>query len=126
MTQELDRAEGLRLLDELDLLTAEMMACREAHSVRFHRAKDEREQCAERLSRFLLTHARALLCDGWRGIETAPKMERVLAAWLIGKTWIMQPCLQSESGNWLVAWDSDIVEPTHWQPLPPPPQTEQT
>lgn len=59
--------------------------------------------------------------DGWQDISTAPTNTGVLAAWDAGKLWIIQPCIQSDNGTWMTKWDSDIVKPTHWRPLPTPP-----
>ena len=64
--------------------------------------------------------------EGWRTMESAPVHKGVLAAWDAGRSWIIQPCIQSENGTWMTKWDSDIVHPTHWRPLPAPPAPAET
>lgn len=64
---------------------------------------------------------------GWRPIETAPKDKRVLV-WsgqeLYAARWAKNPYTNDEA--WIVAeWGEDgdqaLVRPTHWMPLPEPP-----
>ena len=69
---------------------------------------------------------------GWRPIESAPK-QTVILLWALTDTdtgnWKMatgfwMPGYRDEPGSW--TWDgsrlkSYDVQPTHWQPLPPPP-----
>jgi hypothetical protein len=60
---------------------------------------------------------------GWRQIETAPKDgTTVLVADTIDGSISLACCL---SGGWYLAGDDDyaISTPTHWQPLPLPPET---
>lgn len=59
--------------------------------------------------------------SNWRGIETAPKLTRVLGYWPSRDTCIVY--LDSD-GDWTDAQHDRIVvmdPPTHWQPLPAPP-----
>lgn len=60
----------------------------------------------------------------WRPIETAPKD----ATWVL--TWDGNSqsvaCYEKSAGGWYFAWheyDGPVtIQPTHWQPLPEPPQ----
>ena len=60
----------------------------------------------------------------WRPIETAPRDgTEVLGAWEFAWTggWCLEPVIYRE-GAWIVSWDHDAAEPTHWMPLPKPPE----
>jgi hypothetical protein len=64
----------------------------------------------------------------WRPIETAPKDgTQILGLWvsyLDGQ--LMQPSygvVWNEGGSWLEAYD-EVSQPTHWMPLPEPPQVQ--
>ena len=63
----------------------------------------------------------------WRPIETAPRDgTRVLGAWQFA--WSGDWCLMVvkwHQGAWVVPWDFDEVEPTHWAPLPQLPECRQ-
>lgn len=60
---------------------------------------------------------------GWRKIETAPKDGKAVLAWRAGWT----PISTYWSKNW-ERWQADCcnrpVAPTHWMPLPEPPEAE--
>lgn len=64
----------------------------------------------------------AVVPDEWRGIGTAPKD----GTWIIvrlGNGEVFRACwyLYGPPG-WHVATDIGFVNPTHWLPMPPPPQ----
>ena len=59
----------------------------------------------------------------WKTIDTAPRDgTEVLGAWrfMLGD-WCFQ-IVKWHQGAWVVTWDFDEVEPTHWMPLPKPPE----
>lgn len=64
----------------------------------------------------------------WKPIETAPEDgTRVLATW--SSTWAqgsphVEVCECGEAGEWFYSYDGDApgLPPTHWMPLPKPPQ----
>lgn len=68
----------------------------------------------------------------WQPIETAPRDgTRILATWAY--TWSqsgvhIEACEFGESGGWFYTYDGDApsTPPTHWMPLPEPPEQEQT
>jgi hypothetical protein len=65
-------------------------------------------------------------CGGWQPIETAPKhaeFQGVLVYHLIrGEGLVDRARLYGDV--WRVAdWSEDQIFPTHWMPLPPPPET---
>lgn len=62
----------------------------------------------------------------WRPIETAPKDgTHILAAWqCLNKTWDMDVVLHSD-GVWCTYYLDATHEPSHWMPLPDPPQLDE-
>ena len=64
----------------------------------------------------------------WQPIETAPKDGRqILATWK--QTWDdlcphIEVCERGAYGSWLYTYDGDApcAPPSHWMPLPEPPQ----
>lgn len=70
----------------------------------------------------------------WQPIETAPKDgsrilvygEETMLAVVWGPYYDFKPVQGSEKMGWTI-WDADVggeaIHPTHWQPLPPPPNT---
>ena len=78
------------------------------------------------------------LLGAWQPIETAPReTELLVGRWVNGDWRICQSGLYFDDGNeregepaywyWYCDWDSggvtDDEGPTHWMPLPPPPQS---
>ena len=69
------------------------------------------------------------MCNEWASIETAPKDgTRVLALWV----WSERGKVGGGYTHEVVAWDGrwwrfsngeSVSEPSHWQPLPEPPET---
>lgn len=65
--------------------------------------------------------------DGWRTIDSAPKDgTEVLVCRPDGDEWEMRVAYWTGRRWWLEVYDnglerSSIYEPTHWRPLPPPP-----
>jgi hypothetical protein len=67
----------------------------------------------------------------WQPIDTAPKDGRVILI-LTERGNVYSPCQWengeiSENGFWLwwqdePAWLTEVVNPTHWMPLPDPPE----
>lgn len=60
---------------------------------------------------------------GWRTIETAPRDVAVLVFDAVEK----EICVGqlSDNGNWVpvpMSWESELLQPFHWMPLPEPPQ----
>ncbi len=70
---------------------------------------------------------------GWRPIETAPEGKDILVYCReTGECFVVFWALQMETkqGDWVIARANDgtcfiCKNPTHWQPLPAPPQTEE-
>ena len=62
----------------------------------------------------------------WQPIETAPRDgTEILAAQLVRETeWIRQVCVFF-AGEWMVSWDHRSMDPSHWMPLPEPPEGDQ-
>src|SRR6185369_14959711 len=75
---------------------------------------------------------------GWRSMDSAPKDGTIVLLGAVGKPTVIGHW-EIETGEVLIAadkpywhpfdhsrWDyeSEWFEPTHWQPLPPPPETE--
>lgn len=76
--------------------------------------------------------------NGWRPIETAPKdgtdillaeIQKVDGKWHYGEIdvgcWMREPMSRDEYGRDYWFWASNygrVEEPTHWQPLPEPPE----
>ena len=65
----------------------------------------------------------------WRPIETAPKDQHILVHWreppFMGQYEI--GWFSGDDGSWFFGFDSQIEvmeDPTHWMPLPEPPETE--
>lgn len=60
----------------------------------------------------------------WQPIDTAPTERPLLVAWRHGAIWQMTTAIHTSAprlaGWW--AWGSHRVNPTHWMPLPEPPQ----
>lgn len=63
--------------------------------------------------------------DSWQAIETAPKGRYVIIYQEIGPNTILMEIgiYYDTEGSW-IAGETDI-EPTHWMPLPEPPQTNE-
>lgn len=63
--------------------------------------------------------------NNWMPIETAPKDgTKILAAeLLLGTIWIMEVCRFFE-GEWILSWDNGDIYPSHWMPLPKPPNND--
>lgn len=63
----------------------------------------------------------------WRPIETAPRDgTEILGAWRYGNRsqWFIEPVEYSEwTEGWSISWDHDDVNPSHWMPMPDPPDT---
>ena len=85
----------------------------------------ERQLCAEALEALISEHE-------WHPIETAPHDKRVMV-WSGQETycahWAQNPMTGDEA--WIVAeWGTDgdqaLVKPTHWRPLPLPPNANVT
>ncbi len=55
--------------------------------------------------------------DGWQPIETAPKGKRIILTFNFKDVY----CGEYEDGLWLDG-DYEVPTPTHWKPLPTPPQ----
>ena len=55
----------------------------------------------------------------WQPIETAPKGEQVLVLWLDGRA-ISSSTLCRYPHGW--DWEHSVESPTHWMPLPEPPE----
>ena len=59
----------------------------------------------------------------WQTIETAPMMEMVLVHW--DSDGSSEVASMGENGAWLIGWErmkDDSPRPTHWMPLPEPPE----
>jgi hypothetical protein len=61
----------------------------------------------------------------WQPIETAPKDGTVVLACEIDYYPESVASANFESGSWWWHMEGSRATPTHWQPLPPPPTTEQ-
>lgn len=63
----------------------------------------------------------------WKPIETAPKDEsHILVS--DGK-YVEKAYFDNELEKWIEAWDGDVdfhdlIHPTHWMPLPKPPEQD--
>lgn len=85
----------------------------------------------------LVNRSRAALATpvpvGWRPIETAPEGKDILVYCReTGECFVVFWALQMETkqGDWVIARANDgtcfiCKNPTHWQPLPAPPHTEE-
>lgn len=68
----------------------------------------------------------------WQDISSAPKDgTTILGAWRIhGAKWARQPIwfrgTPDKGGRWMLSWDASDVQPTHWMPLPSPPEPTPT
>ncbi len=62
--------------------------------------------------------------NGWQTIETAPKDgTEILGAFFEGKRWFRENIeWDDEFECWVVGWDRETINPSHWMPLPPPPE----
>ena len=62
--------------------------------------------------------------NNWQPIETAPKCVRVLVALMPRGELLFGCCVMDEGENYI--WTDDetgqFIKPTHWMPLPDPPQ----
>ena len=63
--------------------------------------------------------------NGWQTIETAPRDRAILtfapqaaARYAVG--WFLKD--MNDAGAVIVTWRDDGETPTHWAPLPPPPE----
>ena len=60
---------------------------------------------------------------GWRPIETAPKDGKPLMLWREGDPTGEWPFMGDwDEGVWRMYIDGQLIEPTHWQHVPGPPQ----
>jgi hypothetical protein len=72
-----------------------------------------------------LAKAKAILDGQWRAISEAPRNKPVLlwdprSGWQIGERY------QKSTGEEIwPAGNEGVLHPTHWQPLPPPPEQDQ-
>lgn len=84
------------------------------------RARDaEREEAAERIERLQQT----LREREWRPIETAHKTNRAILVWCRGYKNTYVVTWHNDYNNWVVFGGYELSEtPTHWMPLPEPPQ----
>jgi hypothetical protein len=60
------------------------------------------------------------ISEGWQPIETAPKDGTRILAFIIEPEIVEY---EPEYGQWL-DYSSEVVSPTHWQPLPDAPNNE--
>lgn len=69
---------------------------------------------------------RALPDAGWRDIESAPKDGTQILAWCVcretGDAWIAADVAWWKPADHWIGVADGIVGPTHWIPLPPPPE----
>ena len=61
----------------------------------------------------------------WQPIETAPKDGTLILGYKNGEMATVEWAYCGESGDWnlVVSWDGQPWTPTHWMPLPEPPDT---
>ena len=60
--------------------------------------------------------------SGWQPIETAPKNRRVLVARPGEEPVIAENVMYTSAGySWCSGYQEMRIRPTHWMPLPPPP-----
>lgn len=62
---------------------------------------------------------------GWQPIETAPKDGTTVLTWTKGLTedeGAIMPMRWSSTRGWCEYWGNHDLFPTHWMPLPEPPQ----
>ena len=64
----------------------------------------------------------AVEVQGWQPIETAPTDGGEVLVY-VGKSYVggCVVAVKDTNGDWL-DWDGDVWEPTHWMPLPTPPE----
>lgn len=70
----------------------------------------------------------------WQPIETAPRDGRqvLLSGSWDGRAWVWQGWFDHEDergwfaagSHWTDAYDGSLEHPTHWMPLPPPPEAK--
>lgn len=106
-----------------DLIDALRSLINPAYAAQIGTESYERRICAEALEALILEH-------DWLPIETAPHDKRVMV-WSGQETycahWAHNPITGDEA--WIVAeWgtegDQALVKPTHWRPLPLPPNAK--
>lgn len=73
---------------------------------------------AEAVRAFLATPP----ADRWQAIETAPKEERVLVVIEGGEVTFGYQARSDDAWVWTRAETGEACRPTHWMPLPDPPQ----
>lgn len=82
--------------------------------------------CADELST-LLTEAETPDPSGWQEIATAPKDGSFMLLWCAEVSECALVGYQQQSGRWEFAHcDSQPFQPTHYMPLPAPPQDQET
>lgn len=62
--------------------------------------------------------------NGWQPIETAPKDENILLFQTETQGVFEGKFLDVDEGCWWNDAGFCIVDPTHWMPFPPPPETD--
>lgn len=70
-----------------------------------------------------------LAAQQWRDIESAPRdgVTRILVLIGDGSDESIQTVAVRDTGNgcWVSSWTGEVLyPPTHWQPLPPPPEAK--
>ena len=61
----------------------------------------------------------------WQPIETAPKNGTLVVVCALGSVPVSAVYVswaKNDSGGWLAVGNGEMIEATHWIPLPPPPQ----
>lgn len=70
----------------------------------------------------LVSYVEPCHCHGWRPIEEAPRDTLVLVCGSDGNGWDCDVAARQYTG-WLSNNDEPLLyDPTHWQPLPDPPE----
>lgn len=63
--------------------------------------------------------------QGWQGIETAPREGLVIGALIRrGEVWRVFDMECARWGGWYTRNGNSVPAPTHWMPLPQPPQPD--
>lgn len=66
----------------------------------------------------------ALEASGWQPISTAPKDVRCLIGWRNGAQYTCIATYVAHDEMWVGDNGFGCIEPTHWQPLPAPPEAK--